>query len=219
MRPHTNPSISHRATVFLTVFGIVVLSSAGRLFAHCDTLDGPVVLEARTALEKGDVAPLLKWVAPTDETKIKSAFETVLKVRTKGPEAKKVADTYFLETLVRLHRVSEGAPFTGLEPAGTVEPAIAAADKAIAEGTADELAEKIGSAAKAAVQKYFTELKQAEADKDQSIEAGRRYVDAYVQYIHFVEELHRLVTSENDGHGHSTKTKNEQPAANEHLDG
>jgi hypothetical protein len=31
--------------------------------AHCDTLDGPVVMTAKAALEKGDVTPVLKWSA------------------------------------------------------------------------------------------------------------------------------------------------------------
>jgi len=30
--------------------------------AHCDTLDGPVVLAARKALETGKVNPVLAWV-------------------------------------------------------------------------------------------------------------------------------------------------------------
>ena len=39
-------------------------------FAHCDTLDGPVVKTARAALEKGDVTPILKWVTNEYETEI-----------------------------------------------------------------------------------------------------------------------------------------------------
>ncbi|HOB97871.1 MAG TPA: DUF6448 family protein [Verrucomicrobiota bacterium] len=30
--------------------------------AHCDTMDGPVVLAAKSALGTKDVTPVLKWV-------------------------------------------------------------------------------------------------------------------------------------------------------------
>jgi hypothetical protein len=86
------------------------------VLAHCDTLDGPVVQTARTALEKGDITPLLKWVRVEDEKEIKDAFEKTLAVRRKGAEAKELADMYFFETLVRIHRAGEGAPYTGLKP-------------------------------------------------------------------------------------------------------
>jgi len=82
--------------------------------AHCDTLDGPVVTEGKTALEKGDVTPVLKWVKKEYESEIRTAFEKTLVVRSKGLEASELADMYFFETLVRLHRAGEGAPYTGL---------------------------------------------------------------------------------------------------------
>jgi hypothetical protein len=42
--------------------------------AHCDTLDGPVVTNARAALEKGDVTPILKWITQEDEAGIRERF-------------------------------------------------------------------------------------------------------------------------------------------------
>ncbi|MDD5642387.1 MAG: DUF6448 family protein, partial [Syntrophales bacterium] len=82
--------------------------------AHCDTVDGPVVAAARLALAKGEVTPVLKWVPKDDEGEIRAVFQKTLRVRTKGPEAKDLADRYFFETLVRMHRASEGEPYTGL---------------------------------------------------------------------------------------------------------
>ena len=81
--------------------------------AHCDTMDGPVVAAARVALEKGDIAPVLKWVKPEREKEIRAAFARTLSVRAGGPEAKELADMYFFETLVRVHRAGEGAPLHG----------------------------------------------------------------------------------------------------------
>ncbi len=75
----------------------------------------------------------------------------------KGKEARELADRFFFETLVRVHRAGEGAPYTGLKPAGTVEAAIAAADKALQAGSVDELAEKIGKAVGNEIKKRFIE--------------------------------------------------------------
>jgi hypothetical protein len=85
-------------------------------------LDGAVVLEAKAALDEGDVIPELKWVKEEDEREIRVTFARVLKIRVKGEDARELADEYFFETLVQLHRAGEGAPFTGLKSAGQVEP-------------------------------------------------------------------------------------------------
>lgn len=103
------------------------MSTINTVFAHCDTMGGPVIREAKAALEKGDVTPILKWVRKENETEIKTAFAKAVAVRANGPEAKELADRYFIETFVRLHRAGEGAPYTGIkdEP---VEPIVALAD-------------------------------------------------------------------------------------------
>ena len=195
------------------VFAVVWIAAKGTAFAHCDTLDGPVVIEAVAALKKGDVTPGLKWVKKEHEDEIKAVFKQVLAVRSKGPEAQEIADRYFFETLIRLHRAGEGAPFTGLKPAGTIEPSVAAADKAIEAGSVDALAKKIGQAAEEAIGERFARLMEAKTHKDESIEAGREYVEAYVVYVHFVEGLHNMITQGgaheahaigkgDEGHGH-----------------
>lgn len=171
--------------------------------AHCDTMDGPVVSEAKSALEKGDVRPVLKWVTKENEDEIKTVFSKVLAVRGTGPEAKEVADRYFLENLIRLHRAAEGEPFTGLRPAGAIEPAVAAADKAIGAGSVDKLAKELGQAAQNAVKERFERLMNAGKHKDESIDAGRKYVAAYVEYVHFVETLHDTIAAGETHHGHA----------------
>src|ERR1051326_7561606 len=122
------------------VFVVVVLFMIGlfqpnQAIAHCDGLDGPVVKAAQKALESGNVNPVLIWVLKKDEGEIKKAFQKTLAVRKLNPQAKELADMYFFETLVRIHRAGEGEPYTGLKPAGRdLEPAIPAADKAIESG-------------------------------------------------------------------------------------
>lgn len=65
------------------------------VFAHCDTMDGPLISEAKQALEKGDVTPVLKWVKQENETEVKQAFNEALTERKKGPVAKEKADMRF----------------------------------------------------------------------------------------------------------------------------
>jgi len=184
------------------VLGVAWIVVQGTAFAHCDTLDGPVVIEAVAALKEGDVTPLLKWVNKEHEDEIKAVFKQTLTVRSNGPEAQAIADRHFFETLIRLHRAGEGAPFTGLKPAGTIEPSVAAADKAIEAGSVNVLAEKIGKAAEKAIRERFARLMDAKAHKDESIEAGREYVEAYVVYVHFVEGLHNMITQDGAHEGH-----------------
>jgi hypothetical protein len=181
-------------SVVVAAIGMGVwLLAARTVHAHCDTLGGPVVTEAKAALEKGDVKSILKWVTKENEAEIKAAFDHARAVRATGPEAKKLADMYFFETLVRIHRAGEGAPYTGLKPAGQVEPPVAAADKAIEAGNVDELARKIGQAAENGVKERFERLMEAKKRKDKSVEAGREFVEAYVIFVHYVEGLHNTV--------------------------
>lgn len=171
--------------------GVGVLPMTAR--AHCDALDGPVVTEARAALEKGDVAPVLKWVRATDEAEVRAAFDKTRTVRALGPEAKSLADTYFFETLVRIHRAGEDAPYTGLKPAGQVAPAVAAADKALATGKADPLVKAITEEVAQGIRARFAHVREAKQHKDESVAAGRAYVAAYVEYVHYVEGLHAAI--------------------------
>jgi hypothetical protein len=170
------------------VFAWALTPQTGR--AHCDTLDGPVVQAARTALDSGNVTPVLKWVQKPDEDAIRKAFERTLGVRKLNPQAKELADMYFFETLVRLHRAAEGAPFTGLKPAGEVEPVVAAADKAIESGSLDDLAKQISSLVRDGMRQRFDHVVKARKEMDRSVEAGREYVEAYVEFVHYVERLH-----------------------------
>jgi len=166
-------------------------------------------MEAKAALEKGDVTPVMKWVKKEYEQEIRAAFEQALVVRSKGPEAKELADTYFFETLVRLHRAGEGAPYTGLKSAGQVEPPVAAADRAVADGSVDDLAKKIGEAAEKGVRERFERLMEAKKRRDENIEAGREYVEAYVTFVHYVEGLHDTISGggahAEEGAGHADR--------------
>ncbi|HET7295148.1 MAG TPA: DUF6448 family protein [Vicinamibacteria bacterium] len=161
-----------------------------RALAHCDTLDGPVVRDARTALESRDVRPALKWVGPDREAEVREAFARAAAVREAGPESRELADLYFFETVVRVHREGEGAAFTGLKPAGTaVEPAILASDQALAEGSVEALVALLRQGMESGLRERFARVLKARRHADDSIEGGRAFVAAYVEFVHYAERL------------------------------
>ncbi len=190
-------------------FGLIV---PGITAAHCDTMEGPVVSTAKMALEKGDVTPVLKWVRKDDENEIREQFKKTLLARKQGKEAKELADKYFFEALVRIHRAGEGAPYTGLksEPA---EPIIQAADKAIDSGSADQLVKHVSEAVAGGIRERFNRVKETKKHADESTEKGREFVEAYVIFTHYVERIHSDVSA---GGEHRGEPLPAEPAAHEH---
>ncbi len=174
------------ASIALTAgLGLVAPS----LNAHCDTMNGPVVAAARQALESGDLTPALKWIPKASEAEARDAFARTLQVRAVGAAARDLADSYFFETLVRLHRAGEGEPYTGLKPATEVDPAVAAADQALQRGSPDALVRAITEDVATEIRQRFESVSRARKAADQSVEAGRQYVAAYVGLMHYLEQL------------------------------
>lgn len=171
--------------------------------AHCDTLDGPVIQDAHKALETKDITPVLKWVKAKDEKTTKAAFQKALAAKG-NTEA---AHNKFFATLVKIHRAGEGAPFTGLKPAGAVEPAVAEADKALASGSADALVKLVTDDISAGIKKRFEHAAETYKHKDESVAKGRDFVEAYVEFTHYVEKLHMDATGKGAHDEHKKHTK------------
>ncbi len=182
------------AVVFVSMIGV------NTAWAHCDTMSGPVISDAKAALEKRDVTPVLKWVKPAYEAEIKAAFAQVVKVRAKDPEARALADRYFFETLIRIHRAGEGAPYTGLKDTPP-EEIISMADEAIASGSAEKVISKMQADLAVAIKERFNRAFQAGKSKNKSVEAGREFVESYVQYTHYVEGVQAAITAGGAHHG------------------
>lgn len=159
-------------------------------WAHCDTLDGPVVAAARNALDTGNVNLVLVWVQQNDEAEIRNAFRKTRNVRKAGGEARELADLYFFETLVRLHRAGEGAGYTGLKPAGMVEPPVAAADKAIEAGKLQPLGKLVSDRMEKGLHARFDEVMAKRKYDPNDVAAGRAYSSAYVEFTHYAERLY-----------------------------
>jgi hypothetical protein len=185
----------------LSALAVMALGFASPSAAHCDGLDGPVVAAARTALDSGDPNSVLIWVQPKDEAEIRAAFAQAVDVRKLGPSAKAMADTYFFETLVRLHRAGEGAPYTGLKPAGRdLGPAIPLADKAVASGSDRELGAFIEKSVSEGLHAHFADLQRKRNFGPGDLAAGRAYVASYVTFVHYVEGLHQAAEAKTGGH-------------------
>ncbi len=189
----------------LVLSAVILLTITSPASAHCDAEDGPVIVEARVALEKGDVAPILKWIGPEDEATIRELFAQVVEVRTGGDDARNVADRLFFETLVRLHRASEGAGFDGIKPAGHQEPFVRRIDAALATGEGEAVADAIAGHVRREIAARFEAATIAAETRNASTEAGREWVAAYVELVHFIKGIHEAVEA-GGTHGHAVES-------------
>ena len=146
---------------------------------------------------------VLSWVQATDEAEIRAAFKT-LAVLKLNPEARELADRYFFEAVVRIHRAGEGAPYTGLKPAGhDLGRAIPAADKAIETGAVEPLLQLMTSESTDGIRERFRKVTAAKKFSVEDVSAGREYVKAYVEFVHYVETLHESIQGGGDEHSES----------------
>jgi len=187
------------AVTFRAVPVVIVMSAILLLprfaAAHCDSMDGPVVNAAKLALKTSDVTPVLRWVPLAAEEQIRAAFEQTLNVRVLSPEAREFADNYFFETLVRVHRAGEGEAYTGLKPRGIeIEPGIALADNSLDMGSVDALIDQVKSDAAQGIRQRFTRAQETSKHANDSVEAGRQFVTAYVEFIHYVENIRQALS-------------------------
>jgi len=188
----------------ILTFSIAALFAWGApASAHCDTLDGPVVSAARKALDTGDINLVLAWTQKKDDKEIRNAFDKARAVRKAGGQAKELADAYFFETLVRVHRAGEGAPYTGLKPAGEIEPAIAAADRALASNNLEPVADMITKRTQVGLHQQFERVMATRSYDPKNVDAARAHVGAYVQYVHYVEGLYNAAGAPAAEHAHA----------------
>lgn len=146
---------------------------------HCDSLSGPVVKMAKKALETGNVNLILPYVPKESEGEVIAAFKKVLPLHQQPNGAREIADTFFFETVVRLHRAGEGAPYTGLKPAGIDEgPIIPIAEQAIETGSIEKLKEALMNFVGGEVEKRFEHMQHLKQHADESIDMAREYVES-----------------------------------------
>ncbi len=187
------------STIFKTSILIAVLLVTGLILpnqteAHCDSMDGPVVLAAQDALKTENVNLVLIWVNDEQEGEIRESFRKTLNIRDENEQVREMADRFFFETLVRLHRESEGAPYTGLKPSGTdFGPVIPAGDHALETGSLKEMRDLIVKEFEAGLHTYFDEMMEAKEFDPDNVEAGRDFVHKYVEFMHYAEPVYNIV--------------------------
>ena len=172
---------------------------------HCDSMDGPVVTAARRALEKEDVNLILPYVKDNATGDVKLAFEKALRARKTDSAAREVADLYFFETVVRLHRAGEGAAYTGLKPAGLdVGPVIPVAEKAIESGSPDALIRLLTDTLRHEVQHRFEHIKRLRDYRTGDVAKAREYVEAMLGLEVYSHQLYQAMkaAAHDGGHEH-----------------
>ena len=171
---------------------------------RCDSMDGPVVKAAIRALDSGDVTAILPFVPEEGEAEVTDAFDKVTKLRAQGPEAREVADRHFFETVVRIHRAGEGAPFTGLKPAGLGHgPVVPVAEKAIEEGSAEDLVKLLTDTVAEQLRERFERVMRhkREAAEGGGVKQMREYVETMLGLEVYSHKLFECAHAEPHGKG------------------
>lgn len=191
---------------FIRLQTIANLTPNQVVYAHCDTLDGPVVMAARKAIETGNPNYILIWVKSENEEEIDKVLKKVIaaKQSAKTKEAEAIAETELFESLVKIHREGEGAKYDGLKPAGSVEPEIALADKAVETGNLDVVLSRIDIPKnKEIILHLFHKVVENSRYSVDDVPSGREFVKSYVIFIHAVEKaMHGKTLVESELHNH-----------------
>lgn len=190
----TNTFLQTKFRSLILVFTFMLASISG--FAHCDSYDGPVIKDALKALDQNKVELVLKWIEPQQEKEVIPLFHKTYRLKNQDKEVYAIVEKHFLETLVRLHREMEGASFTGLKPAGSMTPLVEMADNSIAEKSVEDVVTTVTNHLEQVLRERYAEVAKLSKIKDNSVEKGREYVHAYVQYTHTLEALEHILDGE-----------------------
>lgn len=180
------------------LFGLALFAFSTPTFAHCDSYDGPVIQDAFKALDKEDVNYVMKWILEEQEAEIEKLFDKTISLKNRDAEVYAIVEKHFLETLVRLHREMEGAPYTGLKPAGSMTPFVQMADESIEEGEVKTVIKNLNHHIEEVLTEKFAKVNALSKTKDNSVAEGRAYVEAYVEYTHTLEGIEAVL--EHGGH-------------------
>lgn len=192
--------ISLKATTAVILLLMLTVLAYTPASAHCDSYDGPVIKDAAKALETNNVNLVLKWITPEQEKEIIPLFNKTYQLKTGDKEVYAIVEKNFLETLVRLHRETEGAPYTGLKPAGTTKQITQMTDKAIETGNVEDFLVTLNKHIDNVIREKYRKVAELSKVKNNTIAEGREYVEAYVDYTHTVEALHDIMEH---GGGHA----------------
>ncbi|HSC92565.1 MAG TPA: DUF6448 family protein [Gaiellaceae bacterium] len=168
---------------------------------HCDSLDGPVVAAARDALKRREADRALPFVPEAAEGEVTRALELALAVRAAGGDAQELADRWFLETVVRLHRIGEGAPYTGLKPAGGHGPVVPLAERAVETGSTRELQALLADSLAEELRLRLDNVELLRRRSDGDVAANREYVEALLGFEVWAHSVYERIRAPLHVHG------------------
>jgi hypothetical protein len=194
-----------RNKIVLAAVATILSFGGGAAFAHCDSIDGPVARAAERALSTGNVLLILPYAPAAAEPELHSAFASARKVRVLNEDARALADRSFMETAVRLHRLGEGASYTGLKPATDHGPAIPAAEKALESGDTASLRQVFSLELEHILHVRLEEARALrgspiEPATASEVEAARKRVSAELEFVAFAEGLRQAIAGNLAGH-------------------
>lgn len=192
--------ISRALLTVAFVFGILMFGTQPT-YAHCDSYDGPVIKDAKEALAKNNPKLIVKWINADQEKEVLGLFTKTYNLKKGDKEVYSIVEKHFLETLVRLHRETEGAPYTGLKDAGTTKPIIQLTDMSIEKENLSAMTDKLNAFMAQVIKEKYEKVAKLNKTKNESAEKGREFVEAYVDYTHTVEALHDIL-EHTGGHKH-----------------
>lgn len=182
-----------KTTIVVVLTSIIFIFGSLTASAHCDSYDGPVIKDAVKALENNNVDLVLKWVTAEQEGEIKSLFNKTYALKSNDKQVYEIVEKHFFETLIRLHRETEGAPYTGLKPAGSTKQIIQMTDHALEEEKIEEFIAELDNHLNTVVQEKYQKVAELHKVKDNSITEGRAFVAAYVDYTHTIASIHHII--------------------------
>ena len=161
---------------------------------YIDSMDGPVVKAAEKALDMEDIKYVLPYVSPEDEEEIKNSFDKSLMVRELSADAAELADYWFFETTVRLHRKEENKTYMGLKSAGTDwGPIIPKIDLAIETENIDELLNFILNFIREDIKSRFDDLLYKKDYDPDDVEDARDYILTREYFIEYTRKFYEYV--------------------------
>ena len=171
---------------------------------HCDSLDGPVVTAAARALQAGNVELVLPYVHPDGEAEVREAFARVLPLRAGGDGAGELADRWFYETVVRVHRAGEGAPYTGLKPAGLDPgPVLPLAEQAVATGDVQPVYALLAGELRRQLEGRLGRVRELAAAKDRSVADARAWGEAMLGFEVYAHHTYTALGNGPHGEHHN----------------
>ncbi len=182
-----------RKAFFLLLIVMFLFTGSPDVYAHCDRENGPVAVSAKDALRTGDFDKIVIWVGEDQEEELREKFQQSVEVFQHGGKSAQLAEKYFMESAVRLHRAAEGMPFEGLKPAGPNPPDIESAEKALETGDFEPVKVLLCQKLEEEALKWFRETRSKAENKSESVAAGRAWVDHYVKYITYIHSLYQAI--------------------------